>query len=268
MKKAIYLIPLLIFTLISVLPLYIVLMMSTHTTAEIFSGQVLTMGTHFIENMRTIIENDFITFYLNSMLVSTAATIASVLISALAGFAIAKYDFRFKKFVSGFILATMMIPGQIGLIGYVLEMRTFGLVDTRLSLILVWLANSFGVFFMMQYIKESVPDELLESARIDGCSDLGTFIRIVLPLIKPGILTLSMLIFLWSWNNFLLPLVIIFSKGLYTIPLGIKALSTYYVTDFGAQGAGLAFAVIPMIVLFSIGSKYFISGLTAGAVKG
>lgn len=268
MKKVIYLTLLIIFTLISVLPLYIVIMMSTHTTAEIFSGSVLTIGSHFIENMKTIIENNFAKFYINSMIVSTAATIASVLISAFAGFALAKYEFKLKKYVSGFILATMMIPGQIGLIGYVLEMRTFGLINTRLALILVWLANSFGVFFMMQYIKESVPDELLESARIDGCSDLGTFFRIVLPLIRPGILTLSMLIFLWSWNNFLLPLITIFSKELYTIPLGIKALSTYYVTDFGAQGAGLAFAVIPMIVLFSIGAKYFISGLTAGAVKG
>lgn len=254
--------------MISILPFYVIVMMATHSTAEIFSGLVLTPGNHFLENMQTIFINKFQYCYLNSVIVSVISTVSSVLISALTGFALAKYNFKLKKFFFFFILATMMIPGQIGMIGYVMEMKALSLSNTLLPLILVWCSNAFGVFFMVQYIGEMVPDEVLESARLDGCSEPGIFIRIVLPFIKPALATLSTLIFLWSWNNFLLPLVTVYNKDLYTIPLGIQSLQNAYVTDFGARGAGLAFAVVPLLIIFSLGSKSFIQGLAAGAVKG
>jgi multiple sugar transport system permease protein/cellobiose transport system permease protein len=254
--------------MISVLPFYVIIMMATHSTAEIFSGLVLMPGNHFLENMRTIFINKFHYCYLNSAIVSVVSTAISVLISALTGFALAKYNFRLKKFFFFFILITMMIPGQIGMIGYVMEMKAMGFSNTLIPLILVWCSNAFGVFFMVQYIREMVPDEVIESARLDGCGEPGIFIRIVLPFIKPALATLSTLIFLWSWNNFLLPLVTVYNKELYTIPLGIQALQNAYVVDFGARGAGLAFAVVPILIIFCFGSKSFIKGLAAGAVKG
>ncbi|HBE77091.1 MAG TPA: carbohydrate ABC transporter permease [Firmicutes bacterium] len=268
MKKVLYLIPIVLFTLISVLPFYVIIMMATHSTAEIFSGLVIKPGNYFLENMKTIFINKFQYCYLNSVIVSVVSTVVSVLISALTGFALSKYRFKLKKFFFLFILATMMIPGQIGMIGYVMEMKAMALSNTLMPLILVWCSNAFGVFFMTQFIGETVPDEVIESARLDGCGEFGIFTRIVLPFSKPAMATLATLIFLWSWNNFLLPLVTVYNKELYTIPLGIQALQNTYVVDFGARGAGLAFAVVPILILFCLGSKNFIKGLTAGAVKG
>jgi ABC-type sugar transport system, permease component len=218
--------------------------------------------------MKTIFINKFQYCYLNSAIVSVVSTVISVLISALTGFALSKYNFKLKKFCFFFILATMMIPGQIGMIGYVMEMKVMALSNTLIPLILVWCSNAFGVFFMTQFIGQTVPDEVIESARLDGCGEFGIFVKIVLPFIKPAITTLSTLIFLWSWNNFLLPLITIYNKALYTIPLGIQSLQNAYVVDFGARGAGLAFAVVPILVIFCLGSKNFIKGLAAGAVKG
>ncbi len=268
MKKFFLMLPLIIFTLFSILPFYVVIMMATHSTAEIFSGLLLTPGNYLLENMKTIFNNKFHFCYLNSLIVSTVSVIVSVFISALTGFALAKYRFKLRNFIFYFILATMMIPGQVGLIGYVIEMRTMGLTNTLIPLILIWCSSAFGVFFMTQYISQTVPDEILESARIDGCNEFGIFIRIVLPFIKPAVSTLGTLIFLWSWNNFLLPSVSIYKKELFTIPLGIQALRSTYTVNFGAQGAGLAFAVLPILIIFMMGSKSFIKGLSAGAIKG
>ncbi len=268
MKKIISVIPLLFFTVLSILPFYVIIMMATHSTAEIFSGLVLMPGNHFLENMKTIFINQFHYCYLNSAIVSVVSTVISVLISALTGFALSKYNFKLKKFCFFFILATMMVPGQIGMIGYVMEMKAMSLMNSLTPLILVWCSNAFGVFFMTQFIKENVPNEVIESARLDGCGEFSIFTRIVLPFTKPALATMATLIFLWSWNNFLLPLITIYNKELYTIPLGIQSLQNAYVVDFGARGAGLAFAVVPILILFCFGSKSFIKGLAAGAVKG
>ena len=268
MKKLIHYSLLILVTLISILPFYVIVMMATHSTAEIFSGLLLTPGNYLFENLKTIFQKKLHYCYLNSLIVSTISTVISVFISALAGFALAKYKFKLRNFFFYFILAIMMIPGQISLIGYVIEMRVLGLTNTLAPLVLVWCANPFGVFFMIQYISKAVPDEVLESARIDGCSEFGIFTRIVSHFIKPAAITLGTLIFLWSWNNFLLPSVSIYKRELYTIPLGIQALRSTYTVNFGAQGAGLAFAVIPILIIFILGSKTFIKGLSIGAVKG
>ena len=135
-------------------------------------------------------------------------------------------------------------------------------------MILIWLANGFGAYWMMQYIESSFPLELVESARVDGSGEIHTFFRIVLPCIKPGLLTLILLIFLWSWNSYLVPLVFVNDNSTMTIPIYIKSLGNAYMTDYAAQITGLTIATIPLLLLFIAGSKNFIKGLTAGAVKG
>jgi multiple sugar transport system permease protein/cellobiose transport system permease protein len=127
-----------------------------------------------------------------------------------------------------FIIATMMIPAQISLIGYTVEMRNLGLTNSLLPLILTWGASAYGVFFMLQYMKTSIAIELIESARIDGCGELRTFFSIALPLIKAASGTFFMLIFLWSWNNFLMPSTLINNREKFTIPIGIQTLATAY----------------------------------------
>lgn len=121
---------------------------------------------------------------------------------------------------------------------------------------------------MIQFIGGSLPVEIVESARIDGAGEMRIFFKMVLPCIKPGILTLCLLIFLWSWNNYLVPLVFVNKESLNTIPIFIKGLANAYRTDYGAQLSGLVFATIPLLLMFILGSKNFINGLTAGAVKG
>lgn len=257
-----------VFSLFALLPFYIMIIMGTYRNEDLFTQIVMVPGTYLIENFKTVAASRFDLVYWNSLVVSAASTVLSVFVSAFAGFAFAKHEFKYKNKIFVAILLTMMIPGQLGLVAYVIEMRYLSLSGTLLPLILPWIANAFGVYWMTQFIRSAVPTEVLESARMDGCSDIGVFFRIVVAFIYPAITTLSLLVFLWSWNSYLLPLIIINEPELYTIPLGITALGEAYRTDLAAQILGLTLGTIPVLILFAIGSKSFIRGLTAGSVKG
>lgn len=268
LNKLFYFIPLIFITVLSFVPFYFTIIMSTHNTSEIFKGNIYLPGKYLLDNLSTIIEGGFHTYYFNSIYTSFLSAILCLFVSTMAGYAIAKYNFKFKKQISTLILLTMMIPGQIALIGYIIEMKTLNLTGTHLPIILFWGASSYGVFFMMQYIKGAVPIEVIESARIDGCNEFRIFISISTAFIKPALGTLFMLIFLWSWNNYLLQVIILNKKDLFTVPLGIQSLANAYTQDWGARGAGLAISVVPLLIIFIIGSKNFIRGISAGAIKG
>lgn len=259
---------LILMTIIMFFPLYIVFVMGTYYSEDIFRGLPIWPSDYVLENLKVVFRNNFGQAYLNSILVAIGSVALSVLASTMIGFAIAKYDFKLKNFMLGFIMMIMMIPNQISIIGYIREMKTIGALGTLLPLIFVWIAHPFGAFFMTQFIRDSVPGEVLESARLDGCSEPGIFFRIVLPFIKPGIVTLSLLVFLWSWNSFMIPLIVINKQSLYTIPLMVSTLSTQFRSDYGAIMCALSISILPIIVIFCLTSKTFISGIAAGAVKG
>ncbi|NCB91798.1 MAG: carbohydrate ABC transporter permease [Clostridia bacterium] len=259
---------LILMTIVMFFPLYIVFIMGTYYSEDIFKGLPVLPGNYLLENIKMVISKGYFKAYFNSITVSVASVIISVLISCLIGFALAKYKFKGKKLIFAFIMAIMMIPGQISMIGYMLEMRKLGLLTTLLPLIFTWAAHPLGAFLMMQFISDGVPDELLESGRLDGCSEPGIFFKIVVPCVKPGILTLATLVFLWSWNNYILPVILINKQELFTIPLMVNNLSNSFRSDYGAIMCALAFSVLPMIVIFSLCSKTFIKGIAAGAVKG
>lgn len=267
-KKLLYVIPLTVISVISLVPFYFIISMATHNTSEIYQGKLFVFGSKLVVNLHTIIAGGFLRYYWNSFYTAALSGILCVLISAMAAYALTIYRFKGKEFFTNFIIASMMIPGQISLIGYTIEMRGLNFINTHIPLILVWGASAYGVFFITQYLKSSLPKELIESARIDGSGEFRTFFSIALPLIKPAVGTLFMLVFLWSWNNFLMPSTVLTQSNKFTIPLGIQTLATAYTQDWGARGAALAIAVLPILVIFSIGSKYFIKGLAAGAVKG
>ena len=260
--------PLLLISVLSIVPFYFILSMSTHTTNEIYRGEIFVFGNRLAQNIRTIVQGGFMRYYGNSAVTALFSAVLCVLISSLAAYGITIYRFKAKKAMTSFIFATMMIPSQIGLIGYTIEMRNLRLTDSLVPLVLTWGASAYGVYFMMQYMKSSIHPELIESARIDGCGEFRTFFTIGLPLVRPAIGTLFMLIFLWSWNNFLLPSTLINKSSKFTIPIGIQTLATAYTQDWGARGAALAIAIVPILLIFAAGSKYFIQGLSAGAVKG
>ncbi|CUX35167.1 carbohydrate ABC transporter permease [Clostridium sp. C105KSO13] len=261
-------IPLLLISFISIVPFYFIISMATHSTTEIYNVDIFLFGNQLLENLKTIISGGFLNYYWNTFYTSVLSGVLCILISAMAAYGLTVYKFKSRKFLKTFIVASMMIPGQISLIGYTIEMRQLNLINTHLPLILTWGASAYGVFFILQYMKSSLPMELVESARIDGSGEFRTFLFISVPMIKPVVGTLFMLIFLWSWNNFLMPSTVLTQSDKFTIPLGIQSLTTAYTQDWGARGAALTISVLPILVIFAIGSKYFIRGLAAGAIKG
>ncbi len=268
LKKSAYIIPLCIVSIISAIPFYFIFSMATHSTGEIYRGEFLWFGSKLIENMTTIIQGGFLKYYWNSIYTAILATLLCLLVSLMESYALTVYNFKSKKFITAFIMTTMMIPGQISLLGYTVEMRNFGWINTHLPLIFTWAASAYSVYFISQFMKTALPMELIESARIDGCGEIRAFFRIAIPMSKPAVGTQFMLTFLWAWNNFMMPSTVLTESSKFTLPLGIQSLATAYTQDWGARTAALAIAVIPMLIIFTCGSKYFIKGLAAGAVKG
>ncbi|TDF96236.1 carbohydrate ABC transporter permease [Paenibacillus piri] len=257
-----------VITLASLFPFYMMVVMSTYYNEDLFLGLPLLPASYFIENLKTVFKSNFIQVYANSLLVSVFAVVFSCLISALIGFAIAKYEFRLKKALNYFIIITMMVPSQVGTIGYIIEMRNMGFGNTLFPIMLVWLAFPFGAFFMTQFIKDTVPKEIIECARIDGCSEPRIMAQIAMPLIKSGMSTLAILVFLWSWNSYLLPLVTINNPKWYTVPIFVSNLGIVHRSDYAARMCALTLSTIPILLVFIAGSKNFIKGITAGAIKG
>lgn len=252
----------------AILPFYMMIIMGTHYSEDLYTGVKLFFGEYFVQNLKTVMKQDFLLYYWNSMVVAVCNTVGGLLVSALAGYAFAKYYFKGKKVLFAIVVATLAIPQQLGLIGFVMEMRWIGMNNTLFPLIVSGMANAFGVFWMRQFIESSVPNEIIESGRVDGCKEFGIFFRLILPIIKPALITIFLLLFLWSWNSYMTPLVMISDQKYYTIPLSIALISSEYRTDYAARILALSMGTIPILILFSCGSKYLIKGLVAGSVKG
>lgn len=250
-------------------PFYLMVIMSTYDSNELFSDLHLLPGNNFLINIKDVFLNaGFGTYYFNSLYIAMAATLLSVLVCAMCGYALAKFEFKFKKFFYYTILVTMMLPTQLGLIAFVWEMNKIGWTDTHLSLIIPLAANAFSVYWIRQYTVQGVPTEIIESGRIDGCSEAGIFFRLVVPFIKPAIGSQAMLSFMASWNAYLVPLVLISDQKKYTVTLGLSTLDALYRANYGARIAALVIGTIPMFILFLLFSKSLIKGITAGSVKG
>jgi cellobiose transport system permease protein len=260
---------LLLLSLLTIFPFYWTFSLSTHSTEEIYSSMPFAPGSHLIENFHKLMTgNWFISGYLNSIFVAVLSTVLTVFFSAMTGYAFAKFRFRGEKVLFTFILATMMIPGQLGLVAFLWQVGHMGWMNTFYPLIVPAIANAFGVFWMKQYIEEAVPDEMLESAKIDGCSELLLFLRMIIPVVLPATMSLGLIAFIGSWNNYLLPSVLLNDPGKYTLPLVINNLGTFYTRDYGTQFLGLVLGTLPLLILFIATSRRLIDGIVAGAVKG
>ncbi len=260
---------LLILAVLIVFPFYWMLIGATRTTADLLAfPPYLTPGPHLVDNFLDLLATlPIIQAFFNSLFISTVHTVLVLFFCSLGGFGFAKYQFpgRDKLFV--LLLATMMIPGAIGLVPWYIMMSKFGWVNDYRALIIPGVANAFGIFWMRQYTAGSIPDEMLQAARIDGAGDFGMYARIVLPLIRPGLGTLGLLTFLGSWNDFLAPLIILKDPIRFTLPVLLALLQNQYGSNLHLILAGATVATVPIIVIFVFTSHQFISGLTAGAVK-
>lgn len=209
----------------------------------------------------------FLRFMMNSFFVAGVTVIVQLFFSSLGGFALAKYAFAGKKTIMGVMLATMMIPGPVLLAPMYELIYHLGLIDSHLGLIVPGMVNVFGMFLFRQSMV-SVPDEMLQAARIDGCNEFQIFWHVVLPVSRPMIGAFCLIAFMGTWNSFLWPQIILQSSDRFTLPIGLNQMVGVYEADYGAMMAGTLLAVLPVVVLFFILQKEFIAGLTKGAVKG
>jgi len=209
----------------------------------------------------------FLRFMMNSFFVAGATVILQLFFSSLGGFALAKYDFAGKKAVMGVMLATMMIPGPVLLAPMYELIYHMGLIDSHLGLIVPGMVNVFGMFLFRQSML-SVPDEMLQAARIDGCNEFQIFWHVVMPVSRPIVGAFCLIAFMGTWNSFLWPQIILQSSDRFTLPIGLNQMIGVYEADYGAMMAGTLLAVLPVVVLFFLLQKEFIAGLTKGAVKG
>ncbi|PWH13583.1 MAG: sugar ABC transporter permease [Ardenticatenia bacterium] len=256
--------------LLMLLPLYWMVVSAFKPLPEIMTVPVTFIPVNAtLENFKGLLTE---TFFARSMLNSTAIALANVVLQvffcSLAGFAFAKYRFPGREVLFTLVLGTVMIPQYVTLIPNYIVMGRIGWLDTWAPLIIPGIANAFGIFWMRQYIA-TVPDELLDAARIDGAGEFGTYWRIVVPIIKPGLVTLALFIFSTSWNEFLLPLVYLRSKELYTVQLTMANIfRVQYKFNYHWAMASAILATLPMGILFATLQKQFISGLTLGGLKG
>lgn len=265
-RAAVFLVMVLV-ALICLLPFYLMIIMSTQYTEDIYKGITLIPGKYLLENLKTVFNAHFELYYKNSIIVSVSATALSLLVSMLCGFSFAMYDFKGSKFLFSFVMVTMMVPTQLGLVAFVVEMKSIGWMNTLLPLIVPPAATGFGVYWMKNYIGSNFPKELMESARIDGASEPKVLFSIAVPCIKPAIATLGLMNFVTNWNSFLVPLIVLNKSDTYTVPIGIINLNSAYRNDLAAKITALAIGIIPLLILFMLTAKTFISGITMGAVK-
>jgi multiple sugar transport system permease protein len=208
-------------------------------------------------------------WFLNSFFLASVNTCFNLFFDSLAGYAFAKRDFPGRNFLFWTLICTMMVPGQVVLVPLFLMMINLGLYDSFLAIILPSIAGVFGIFLMKQYI-QSMPTGLEEAARIDGCSEFGIFIKIILPLCKPVLAVLGIFVFVGNWNNFLWPMIVLKSQNHYTLQVGLSILQQLqeHEVHYGIQMAGAVVAAAPILCVFLFLQKYFIKGLTIGGVKG
>ena len=205
---------------------------------------------------------------LNSVFLSSVTGLLATFCCAAGGYALARFEFRGRKLVTAVVLAAVLVPPTLLMAPSYELLHHLGLLDTFTGLILPAMAPAFGVFLFRQATMTSVPVELLESARLDGCGELRLFITMVLPLVKPMIATFLMITFLGVWNNFIGPQVVLQSEHNFPLPVAVAQLRGTYYQDYGLQMAGTMVSVVPVFVLFLVLQRGYVSGLTAGAVKG
>lgn len=256
-------------SLMMVLPFVWMLSASLKAESEIFGFPIkwIPETFHWSNYKDVWTRVPFHTYYLNTLKIAVITTVLVIINSSLAGYAFAKIKFPESNRLFFIYIATMMIPYQVMMIPQFMLMKELGLVNSHWSLILLGAFNPFGVFLFRQFFI-SIPDELLEAARIDGLNEFGIYWRIILPLSKPAIATLVIFSFMHSWNDFLGPLIYLTSDHLYTLQLGIQHFITEYNTEYALLMAAAVSAIVPTIIVYFLAQDHFIKGVANTGIKG
>ncbi|PLR86375.1 sugar ABC transporter ATP-binding protein [Bacillus canaveralius] len=268
-KKLITYIALTLVSLIMILPFVWMLSASLKAESEIFGFPIkwIPETFHWSNYKEVWTRVPFHIYYLNTLKISVITTFLLVINSSLAGYAFAKIKFPENNILFFIYIATMMIPYQVMMIPQFMLMSEIGLVNSHWALILLGSFNPFGVFLFRQFFL-SIPDELLEAARIDGLSEFGIYRKIIMPLSKPVIATLVIFTFMHAWNDFLGPLIYLTSDHLYTLQLGIQHFVTEYNTEYSLLMAAAVSAIVPTILVYFLAQDHFIKGVANTGIKG
>lgn len=278
MSRAITYMALLLFATITLVPLVWLLVGAFKTNQDFFGYLFFPVGDglfgidwsrmSFRNFHRLLFELHFSNFILNSFFISSVTAVLATLFASLGGYALAKFNFRGKPFILGVVLMAIILPGPLLLAPVYQLLYQLGLLNTYWGLILPGMAPAFGIFLFRQAMLNSVPGELLESARIDGCGEWRIFFSIVLPIIRPMVGAFLLINFLGNWNNFIMPQVILQDETMFPLSVAIAQLRGTYNTDYALISAGTIVSIMPVMLLFLMLQREFISGLTSGAVKG
>jgi multiple sugar transport system permease protein len=255
---------------VMLLPFWFMFVFATHSNSEILSmPPPLWFGSALGDNLHELLER-LPTFWQNlgwSFYVALATTLANLVFCSLAGHAFALLEFAGKERFYAAVMMTMLLPAFLFMVPTALTMSWLGWTNEERALIVPAACSALGIFLMRQYIEAAIPRDLVEAARLDGCSEFAIWWRVVLPLLGPALGTLALITFIGSWNNFISPLVVMRDMDRYTLPLALRSLQGSGQTPWGALCVGAAIAVLPLLVMFALASRRLIDGLTAGAVK-
>ncbi len=254
---------------LSLIPFVWLIAATTKRSEDIFSYTFFAPRWTFqnFVDLFTLPDFSYARFMINSVFVASTTVAVQLFFSSLAGFALAKYEFKGKKILMAFMLGTLLIPGQVTLAPTYELLYRMGLVDTYLGLIIPGAVSVFGIFLFRQAMLQ-VPDELIHAARIDGCTEFRIWRDIVMPVTRPMIGAFCLIAFMGAWNSFLWPQILLHNRNRFTLPIGLSQLIGLYNQQYGMLMAGTLLAVLPVIALFFLLQKEFVAGLTAGAVKG
>ena len=259
-------------TFVSIFPFYWMFIVSSNTDSEISKNPPsLVPGPRFLEVAGDVLNAPgvyFVQALINTFVVGVAIAVAQVIFSAIAGFAFAKLQFKGRQFSILFVVATMMLPSQLGIVPLFIMANKLNLVNTLNALIIPALVTAFGVFWMRQIIDAQVPNEILEAASIDGASVPRVFWSIVLPSIRQSSFVLGLFAFLAAWNDYLWPTIVLQSPEKFTLQVALTQLKPLYGLDYALQMGGAFLATAPLLILFIFVGRRLVSGVMDGAVKG
>ena len=252
---------------------YILLVNSTRSHAELQRGFSALPGSSFLTNLKNVTNDGsfpMVRGIINSLIVSGCSAAICTYFSALTAYGLYAYDFKLKKIAFTFIMAILVMPTQVTAMGFLRLITKMGMYDSLLPLIIPSIASPAVFYFMYSYLQSSLPLSLVEAARIDGCREYRTFNQIVLPIMKPAIAVQAIFTFVGSWNNYFVPALVIQTKNKMTVPILIALLrgADYLNQDMGKIYMMIMVAIVPIIVVYLILSKYIIAGVTLGGVKG
>lgn len=270
-NKTLIYIFLILLAVICIIPFWLMIVNSTRSGVEISRSFSLLFGNNLKENWEQLF--DYFNLFkgmFNSLLVSIPATLLNVYFSALCAYGLVMYEFRGNRLLTIVIIVFMMIPQQLGLIGFYNLVSNLGLIDSHVPLIIPSIASCGTVFFLRQYLISSYPRAIAESARIDGASEFYSFNKLAIPIMGPALATMGIMAFIGSWNNYLTPMIILNDTEKFTLPvmMGTLHAATDLQKNQGAIYLAVSISVIPILLVFVFASKYIIGGVSAGAVKG